>query len=68
MKRYEVWAKCPSHPRCSAGESVVLEFEDTESEGVCEAACADAVDTMIGNCFDTGWNLLEDGEEPEVEK
>ncbi len=58
MKKYVVWAK--SGCSCDHGEEIELEFEDSESEGVCEAACADAVDTMIGNNFDTGWDLVEE--------
>lgn len=60
MKRYEVWAKC-KHGSCDV---VTLEFEDSDPEAFCEAACRDAIDTL-GRCFDdTGFNLLEDGEEP----
>ncbi len=45
MKRYEVWVRCG---QCKNGETVVLDFGDTDPEAFCEAACADAVES--GNC------------------
>ncbi len=64
MKKYVVWAKCGS---CDHGEKIELEFEDTDSESFCDAECAEACNTLIGNEFDTGWDPVEekDNELPE---
>ena len=40
----------------------LLEFSATASDEDIEVACADALDTLIGNNLDTGWVELDDAE------
>ncbi len=65
-KRFHVWARCGRG--CGNGDDIVLEFKDTDTAESIEADCADTVDTLIGNNFDTGWNEMEPGEKLPEEK
>ncbi|MDO8641894.1 MAG: hypothetical protein Q7R33_10250 [Nitrosarchaeum sp.] len=46
----------------------ILEFEDDASQEKIEDACADCLDTLIGNELDTGWNELTEEEYQEWKK
>lgn len=56
MRRFVVWAEIRK-------SEVEIEMPDNATDEECEAACSDALETMIGN-GDTGWNEVhEDGTE-----
>ncbi len=57
MKRYKVWAR--SNCLCEHGEEIELDFEDDTPQKDIEAECEDAMNTIISNEFDTGWNLVK---------
>jgi len=65
VRRSIVWALCnhASQSREGQGE-ITIEMPDNATDEECEEACADALDTLIGNEFDTGWNeVMPDGTE-----
>lgn len=63
VRRFYVWAAC-SHDERSRDRENILEFSDGETDEEIEAECAEFLETLISNNFDTGWNELAEGEEP----
>lgn len=56
MRKFRVWLG-----KNVVGEEPseeVLEFPDGTSDKECEEACADCLETMIGNELDTGWDEI----------
>lgn len=53
-RTFLVWARCNHRD----GPEQMVEMSDDATDEECEKACADAIDTLIGNEFDTGWNEL----------
>jgi hypothetical protein len=51
MRRFRVWCNDAHH-------HIVL--PDDATDDACEAACADALDALIGSTCDTGWNEVDE--------
>ncbi len=63
-RRFLVFAGC-NHREM---DEVTLEFSNGETDAQIEEACADVLDTLIGNNFDTGWNEVTEPEDEDEEQ
>lgn len=63
IRRFEVWADCSHSSNRKKDPEDILVFENGETDEEIEAACADHLDTLIGNNFDTGWSEIEGDDE-----
>ena len=66
MKRYLVYLD--KNVVGVEADEEILEFEDSVPETVINDACADCLDTLIGNNLDTGWTELTEEEYREWKK
>ena len=64
-RRFRVWLDVQVPGKDPSYELVEMPATATDKE--CNEACADALDTMISNELDTGWDELEPGEALEHE-
>lgn len=61
MRRFYVWLD--KDVPGTETEYTRVEMPDDATDEQCDAECGAALDTMIGNQLDTGWNELEPDED-----
>lgn len=63
MRRFKVWIDCDH--AASDGHEDIVEMPDNATDEECDAECHDALDALLGNHYDTGWNEITEKAEDE---